>query len=285
MATATIRQQLEICKVFMKYTHENEDVLAQLCHMKTGLVQLNYSKLYEIYQEHKKEAESEELETFFVTKYGEELEKDEKPFVRKVVKEKEEEREGMGDDCESDSANDTTELVSLNGAKMKIGLTSEILEKIIKKKKNKKYYREMGVKHKDMDNQIDFMIQVVQSNERFQLRESQVNEFDGRNKKIIDYYSEMDVEFRQIMRRINSQGKGGGKESTLTSDLKFIEEYFRRHFGIEVTKTNTNKLANTVVEIMRELQRRIFSTDDEKETDMLLFFKNRLYSFYNFYRK
>lgn len=290
---------LEICKVFYEYKGIAADEAERAIHMRTGLVQLSYDDFRNIYRQYEERAGKNNVVEYYINNFvnistEEEVENDEnKTNARStdiskqvLIPNRVSIKRPSADKPIPGADNDyvcNESLSKLSGSKINMSMTGDMVDKLTKKKKLKKYFREMDATQKELDNQMDFMTQMCYTNENLGIYTSPHCQTHAPDPKIKDFYSEMDIEFRNIMKKVTTSSRI--KDDELMEDLDFIEEYFLKHFDIPKCDSNTNKLAMAIVNIMRNLQKRVFGSTDDLEVEMLTFFKNRLYTFYNFYRK
>jgi hypothetical protein len=181
-------------------------------------------------------------------------------------------------------------------------ITPKDKARTIKNKKLSKKFREMDQREKEIDNRYDYFIH------RSKVTEQKLN-FKGKNKEgtsensnlpIVDnrealkknpfmgtFYGDLDLEFREIMFKIYKFNKNKTKDKTqYAAEMGFLEKYFYKKLHIGKKEDDSvKKLTNAVAYLMKKLQNKIFETEDKKQIEYMLYFKSKLYLFYNYYRK
>ncbi len=155
-------------------------------------------------------------------------------------------------------------------------IPQDLLDKIVKKKKNIIYYKEMSMEEKEIDNMIDYAIHQSYQNRN----DFNCFEIDQKPDFIKNYFSEEDIVFRRIMTKVVGFTRKGGDFS---HELDLLENYFRKILRI-VRERPKAKLTTSIAFLLKELTLTIFKAPIE-DVEILNFFKNRLFLFYNCYRK
>lgn len=178
--------------------------------------------------------------------------------------------------------------------------------RISKYKKNSKRFKEMDHKEKEIDNRYDYHMHKAKFSasrigsraEKHPAPEKTRGAETGEaywedNREVLEenpfmskMYSDMDLDFREVMFKIYKHNRAAMKDKTkLGQELEFLQEYFDTKLEIGKDADCAKKLTNTIAYLMRKIQVKIFECDDEAETEILLYFKTKLSAFYNFYRK
>lgn len=167
-----------------------------------------------------------------------------------------------------------------------INIPADIKNKIIKNKKTMKYYREMGVKERELDNKYDYILNISQKDElgKFVLdNRVYLNKFPLIGKM----FDDIDLEFRKIMDEIYNRDKKMDKnKNQWVKEIEILTQYFKNKLNIgEENEIVVKRLGVVVANLMKKLQLKIFETEDIEITRLLLNFKMQLGVFYSYYRK
>lgn len=167
-----------------------------------------------------------------------------------------------------------------------IEIPTDLKTKIIKHKRSAKYYKEMSPKEREIDNRFDYFL--------IQSKKDESGRFFYDNKEILNenpfmgaLFSDIDIEFRKIMAGIYSFNKSLVKDKMRWQDeIVLLKNYFEKKLDIEIPDdASTKRLATAIAYLMKKFQMKIFETEDSETIRILLYFKNQLSAFYNFYRK
>lgn len=265
-----------ICKTLINYSNLDKNQLTDILHIKTGLVTRTFEDFKKILEKYSEEAGDMDVLEYFKREYlnNEEIISHKINYTREKTHEQ-----------ETENTVSTASAPKISGRKIKSEISMELYEKLLKKKKNKKYYREMTVRQREVDNDIDMLIYGCYNNEELEYSVPK----NIKESKIIDFYTNTDLQFKHFLKKMATTTKTNlNNSSELTGEEEFLEKYFEEHFGIKCEQTEgspTHKLINTVLTIMKELQKRIFETKDKDEQNILCFFKSKLYMFYHHYKK
>lgn len=175
---------------------------------------------------------------------------------------------------------------TLNTEPLPFEITPKDKLRVNKFKRISKKFREMDVREKEVDNKYDYFMH------RSKIDESVRAELDNRelleeNPFMGTFYGDLDLEFRGIMYKIYKYNKNKIKDKTQYADeMAFLEKYFAKklHMG-KKDDGSVQKLSNAIAYLMKKLQNKIFETDDPEVMESMLYFKTKLYLFYNYYRK
>lgn len=154
--------------------------------------------------------------------------------------------------------------------------------KITRYKKNSKKFREMDPRERENDIKYDYFL----FNDK-NITSDNSKELLANNPFMIQFFGDLDMDFRKVMFKIYKNTRGRIKDKTfLQEELKTLGEYFFKKLHItKIEDENAKKLSNAVCYIMKKLQNKIFESEDPAIVSSMLFFKSRLAAFYNFYRK
>lgn len=158
--------------------------------------------------------------------------------------------------------------------------------RINKYKKLSKKFREMDAKEKELDNRYDYLMHHSKVDQNIKTITDNRNLLED-NPFTGKLYDDLDLEFRMVMFKIYKLNKNKIKDkSNYNEEIDFLEKYFCKKLHI-VRKDDdaVKKLANAVAYLMKKLQNKIFDTEDSAIIESMLYFKTKLYLFYNYYRK
>lgn len=158
--------------------------------------------------------------------------------------------------------------------------------KILKYKKSSKRFKEMEPREKEIDNKYDYFVH------RARLEEEPRGMVDSRdllqeNPFVGQFFGDLDMKFREVMFKIYKYNRSQIKDkSRMTQEMDFLEEYFCEKLQMSKGEEDSaKKLSNAIAYLMKKLQNKIFESDEEEVIEAMLYFKARLSSFYNYYRK
>lgn len=158
--------------------------------------------------------------------------------------------------------------------------------RINKYKKLSRKFREMDAREKEIDNKYDYFMHRSKVNQNPQIIVDnrtilEENPFVGK------FYDDLDLEFRMVMYKIYRFNKSKVKDkSHYNEEIEFLEKYFYKKLQIaRKDDDSVKKLTNAIAYLMKKLQNKIFETEDPKVIESMLYFKTKLYLFYNYYRK
>ncbi len=165
-------------------------------------------------------------------------------------------------------------------------IPSEIKNKITKSKKMIKYYREMQQKEKEIDNKFDYFAEISRKDESgnfFQDNRESMENFP----LIGNLFDSMDIKYRKIMDDIINRNKNTIKDKNKWMDeIKILIEYFKNKLNIDQEdQLATKRLGVIISSLMKQIQLKIFETEDIETIRLLLNFKLQLTVFYNYYKK
>ena len=267
---------LDIIDIFSQYKDIEPSELVKIIHLKTGLINMTYNDFQNIYNQLKNSnlynniihcIKTTNFENINIKSYyNDHISNEKSKYITAYF---------------NNQKNYTLNKININNIKLKMKneLSGDILEKIIRKKKKKKYYKEMSFQEKNIDNQFDYIIQMCYTNDCLIFYNNCLKN------KIGDYYSNSDIIFREIMKQTTNQNKIlANKENIITDYIMFFKIYFSKYFNIKSDNIECN-LPIIILYFMKELQKKIFKTSNNQELEMLVFFKNRLYNFFQYYKK
>lgn len=271
---------LDIIDIFSKYKDIEPNELVKIIHLKTGLINMTYNDFKNIYNQFKNSNlyNKDNNNTIHCIKITNSENINAESYCNNYISNK---KSKYTTSCFNNQQNYTLNKANINNIKLKIKneLSGDILEKIIRKKKNRKYYKEMSFQEKNIDNQIDYIIQMCYINDWL------VFDNNCLKSKIGDYYSNSDIIFREIMKQTTNQNKIlTNKENIIVDYIMFFKIYFSKYFNIKSDNIECN-LTIIILHLMKELQKKIFKTSNNQELETLVFFKNRLYNFFQCYKK
>lgn len=158
--------------------------------------------------------------------------------------------------------------------------------KISKYKKTSRRFKEMDQREKEIDNRLDYFMHRSKLDEKGQ-KFVDNREFLGENPFSRSFFDDLDLEFRDVMFRIYKFNRTQTKDKTkFLGEIEFLEGYFNRKLNIiKKDEESLKKLSNAVAYLMKKLQNKIFESEESGMVELLLYFKSKLNTFYNFYRK
>lgn len=165
-------------------------------------------------------------------------------------------------------------------------MTPREKSRVIKYKKTSRRFKEMDQKEKEVDNRFDhlqYRSRIEEGSKRFLDNRSALEESPFMRR----FFSDIDLEFRQVMYKIYKYNRTQMKDKTrYASEIEFLEEYFRKKLGVEkLEEDGAKKLSNVIAYLMKKLQTKIFESEDSEVIETMLYFKTKLCTFYNYYRK